>query len=486
MLTLANTLIAQCPCPGGGAGGTGGTGGGSDGGSTWLWLVVALAIGLWWTIRSLHRTWKGATPMTRTLKASLVVGLVAAMALVISSQYWQSPSIAAEPAAKPAATQRSGVPKLVDLGSKSCIPCKMMAPILDDLKKDFAGKLEVEFIDVSVRENLPQARKYNIQTIPTQIFLDADGKELGRHEGFISRHGMLAAFAGLGYEFAAKALEPAYSRMDAKADERAKNTICYMCDGNIPANTAATVKTDKGDVRLCGTHCYFIMYSCLTEDKAGFEKKLSVTDFATGKPVAAVGAHYLQGLDEKTGRPWTKAFADKADARKELQSAGGSIIGFDVLAKKELAARCGFCDRSCYSEDSAVVKAGGVQTSGCCSHCALGVAVRAGRDIEVQQPDRLSGEMITIKTAGGYVASIEPATAVAWFGKKKSADGKFVSAGCFHQGFFTSLDNLKKWAQQNPTEVGHMVTIDQALADKMALTPQQVQNACKIGQCAPK
>jgi hypothetical protein len=94
--------------------------------------------------------------------------------------------------------------------------------------------------------------------------------------------------------------------------------------------------------------------------------------------------------------------------------------------------------------------------------------------------------MIVVKTAGGSVASLEPKAAVAWFGLRKAPDGKFVSAGCFHQGFFVNEDNLKKWVEQNPTESGKAISIAQALADKMKLTAQQIQKACKIGECAPK
>ena len=157
-----------------------------------------------------------------------------------------------------------------------------------------------------------------------------------------------------------------------------------------------------------------------------------------------------------------------------------------MLQAKELADRCGFCDRAVYPEDAALVKIDGVYSWGCCSHCALGVAARTGKGIEVHQPDRLTGEMIVVRTLGGYVQSIEPATAVAWFGQRRTADGRYVSAGCFHQGFFASLDNLRKWAEQNPTEVGHMITIDQALGDKMKMTPAQISKACKVGECAPK
>ncbi|MHC4148053.1 MAG: thioredoxin family protein [Planctomycetota bacterium] len=88
------------------------------------------------------------------------------------------------------------LPRLVDLGADKCIPCKMMAPVLEELKKDYAGTLSVEFIDVW--KNPDKAKEYEIMIIPTQIFFDASGKELFRHEGFFSKEDILAKWKQLG------------------------------------------------------------------------------------------------------------------------------------------------------------------------------------------------------------------------------------------------------------------------------------------------
>lgn len=90
------------------------------------------------------------------------------------------------------------LPRLVDLGADKCIPCKMMAPILEELKKDYAGTFSVEFIDVW--KNPDAGNKYGIRIIPTQIFFDAAGKELFRHEGFFSKEDILAKWRELGIE----------------------------------------------------------------------------------------------------------------------------------------------------------------------------------------------------------------------------------------------------------------------------------------------
>jgi len=96
------------------------------------------------------------------------------------------------------------LPKLLDLGSKKCIPCKKMAPILEELKKDYADKFVTEFIDVWVKENAAKAQEYKIETIPTQIFFNAEGKELFRHVGFYSKEEILDKFRGLGVDFGEK------------------------------------------------------------------------------------------------------------------------------------------------------------------------------------------------------------------------------------------------------------------------------------------
>ena len=88
------------------------------------------------------------------------------------------------------------LPRLVDLGAGKCIPCKMMAPILEELKKEYAGTFEVEFIDVW--ENEEASEQYGIRIIPTQIFYDAAGKELFRHEGFFGKEEILAKWKEYG------------------------------------------------------------------------------------------------------------------------------------------------------------------------------------------------------------------------------------------------------------------------------------------------
>ena len=93
----------------------------------------------------------------------------------------------------------SALPKLVDIGADKCIPCIKMAPILDKLKSDFSGQMEVVFVDAW--KNKDEAAKYQVRMIPTQIFYATDGKELYRHFGFYGREEILRKWQELGYKF---------------------------------------------------------------------------------------------------------------------------------------------------------------------------------------------------------------------------------------------------------------------------------------------
>ncbi len=93
----------------------------------------------------------------------------------------------------------SGLPTLMDLGSDTCVPCKMMEPILEELAAELDGRLHVVF--VNTREDRAAAGRFDIAIIPTQIFFAPDGSELFRHQGFMSREDILAKWSELGYDF---------------------------------------------------------------------------------------------------------------------------------------------------------------------------------------------------------------------------------------------------------------------------------------------
>ncbi len=74
----------------------------------------------------------------------------------------------------------------IELGSENCLPCRAMQPVVDSIRKKYSDQVSVLFYDVWTEEGEPYGRQYRIRVIPTQIFLDENGKEYFRHEGFFS------------------------------------------------------------------------------------------------------------------------------------------------------------------------------------------------------------------------------------------------------------------------------------------------------------
>jgi thiol-disulfide isomerase/thioredoxin len=148
--------------------------------------------------------------MRTAMRAAIILVLAAVVgAIVVAKGQPRSPAppasvdetMQAERSPASPAPRAAPLPRLVDLGATQCIPCKMMAPILDELRTTYAGHFEVHFIDVW--ENRAAGQAYRIRVIPTQVFFDAGGKELLRHEGFLSREDILRIWHRLGYDFAA-------------------------------------------------------------------------------------------------------------------------------------------------------------------------------------------------------------------------------------------------------------------------------------------
>ncbi len=140
---------------------------------------------------------------TLGIKVAIVVALLAAVvgAIYLKGQDDKTPEASgidkSGSAAAPGPVKH--LPRLVDLGAGKCIPCKMMVPILEELRKEYKGKFDVIVIDVW--ENRAEARRYGIRVIPTQIFYDAAGKELYRHQGFFAKDEILKKWRELGIEF---------------------------------------------------------------------------------------------------------------------------------------------------------------------------------------------------------------------------------------------------------------------------------------------
>jgi thioredoxin 1 len=131
--------------------------------------------------------------MRTTVRLAVVASLLLAVALVVALK--RDGTTRGPVAASPRGDL--ALPRLVDVGADQCVPCKAMAPILDELREQYRGRLRVEFIDAWKYPE--RAEPFKVYGIPTQIFFDPAGRELYRHLGFFSKADILATWRRLGY-----------------------------------------------------------------------------------------------------------------------------------------------------------------------------------------------------------------------------------------------------------------------------------------------
>ena len=126
--------------------------------------------------------------VTRTLAAALILGMTATARAEL-------PSATASDIARALGSDH---PTLIDVGARTCIPCRKMAPILEALAATYRGRASVLFVDLHTDE--ATANTLRVQMIPTQIFFDAQGREVSRHIGFMDEQAILAQLKTLGVE----------------------------------------------------------------------------------------------------------------------------------------------------------------------------------------------------------------------------------------------------------------------------------------------
>ena len=172
--------------------------GGGDLLPLWLALIVLFAGHI--VLREFKKR-KGRPELKRLKNFALVVAVAATAAAVFALKSHRGPPEPLPAAAGEAVTAAVAVPRprLVDLGADKCVSCKMMAPVLDEMRTACAGQLQVDFIDVW--QDPEAGERHGVRIIPTQIFFDAEGRELFRHEGFFAKDDMLAKWKELGFEF---------------------------------------------------------------------------------------------------------------------------------------------------------------------------------------------------------------------------------------------------------------------------------------------
>lgn len=114
------------------------------------------------------------------MKSVKISGIVFLVCLWIMSAYGKGQSSSSN--SNPGTVKEKVI--FVELGSVNCIPCKMMQSVMKQIEQDYAGAVKVIFYDVWTAKDKSKASEYRIKAIPTQVFLDANGKEFFRHLGY--------------------------------------------------------------------------------------------------------------------------------------------------------------------------------------------------------------------------------------------------------------------------------------------------------------
>jgi thioredoxin 1 len=160
-------------------------------------VLLAVIAGTGLLIQWLHGIIKKGGPhvMDKLMKIAIVAALSVGVVVAVAVRTNRSGGKATAELGPDRLTGK-GRPALIDLGADTCIPCKLMAPVLDSLKTEYAGALDVHFINLN--QNPGAGALYHISVMPTQVFYDASGKELFRHEGFFAKEDILAKWKELG------------------------------------------------------------------------------------------------------------------------------------------------------------------------------------------------------------------------------------------------------------------------------------------------
>ena len=128
--------------------------------------------------------------MAQRIVRQRIAGLASALAILLTLSLGGCARSREASSTSPGAsdTPRGGVKvTFIELGSVNCVPCKMMQPIMREVEAAFPKDVEVVFHDVWTEKGKPYATQFKIKVIPTQVFLDAKGREFFRHEGFFPR-----------------------------------------------------------------------------------------------------------------------------------------------------------------------------------------------------------------------------------------------------------------------------------------------------------
>jgi thioredoxin 1 len=125
--------------------------------------------------------------LKRIIQLVVVINILCSVCIYASTKSNQNISKKSIQLSQASQAQKQIKVTFVELGSKNCIPCKMMQKVMNDIEKDYSNQVKIVFHDVWTKEGEVYGEKYGIRAIPTQVFLDKNGKEYFRHEGFFSK-----------------------------------------------------------------------------------------------------------------------------------------------------------------------------------------------------------------------------------------------------------------------------------------------------------
>jgi thioredoxin 1 len=92
------------------------------------------------------------------------------------------------------------IPRMIDLGRNQCTPCKMMAPVLEQLKREYAGAIDIEYINIAENPDAMKKLGIPVRAVPFQVFYTASGKIVKHHYGYMSKEEIVQAFRDLGFD----------------------------------------------------------------------------------------------------------------------------------------------------------------------------------------------------------------------------------------------------------------------------------------------
>lgn len=125
---------------------------------------------------------------------------------------WLAAGLPSQTAAAPSSVTVAGLPRLVELGSDSCASCIAMQQVLTELRARHPDRLEV--VSINLMRYPEQTQVWRVKFIPTQVFLDGQGRELFRHVGYLSRPAVEERFAALGFPLTAAAIPASRSAQE--------------------------------------------------------------------------------------------------------------------------------------------------------------------------------------------------------------------------------------------------------------------------------